>query len=87
MPLKHFPEDHRTGEDINFVVVLRMWVPELRGLPVNRPDQTADHRPSRLLDLSQPKVCDLGNPLRCDENVRRLAISMNDRGFSSVQIL
>lgn len=69
MPLEHLPEHHRAREDIDLVVVLRVWVPKLGGLPVHGPDETSNHRSGGLLDFGKPKVCDLRNASRGNEDV------------------
>lgn len=78
MPLQHLPVYHRTRKDIDFVVILRVRMPQFWGLPIDRADQTSNHGSRGLLDLGESKVRNLRRPFRCDEDVRRFAISMND---------
>ena len=87
MPLEHLPKDHRTRENINLMVVLRMRVPELGRLPVDGADQASNHRSCRLLDFSQAKVGDLRTTLGGDEDVGRFAVPVNDGGSTSVEVL
>ena len=53
-------------------------MPELGSLPIDGPNETLDHRPSGLLDFGQSKVGNLGGDFAGDENVRRLAIPVDD---------
>jgi hypothetical protein len=87
VPLKHLPEDHRTGEHINLVVILGRRRPKLGCLPVNGTNQAPDHGASALLDLSQSKVGNLGMYTTSDENVGGLAVPMDDRRLEQVQVL
>ena len=87
VPLESLPENHSAREDIHFVIVLRMRMPELRRLPVNSPDETANHGTRRLLDLGQAEVRDLRRPVPGDEDIRGLAVAMNDGGLAQVQVL
>lgn len=84
VPLKHLPEHHRAREHIDLVVVLRMCVPELGCLPVDGSDQALHHGPRGLLDLCQPKVGDLGRNFTGDEDVRGLAVTMDNRRLVEV---
>lgn len=84
MPLEHLPEYHCAREDVHLVVVFRMRVPELGRLPVDSPNQAADHRTSRLLDFRETKVGDLRHAFGCDEDVRGLAIAVDNGGFAGV---
>ena len=43
VPLQDLPEDHRTREDVDLVVVLWMRVPELGRLPVDGAYQAPNH--------------------------------------------
>src|SRR6185437_14255988 len=43
MPLQHFPEYTCTGKDIDLVIVLWMWAPKFRGLPIDCSHQAPDH--------------------------------------------
>ena len=86
VPLEHLPEHHRAREHIHLVIILRVWVPELRSLPVHGPHETADHRPRGLLNLGQPKVGDFRDALVSDEDVRRFAVPVDDGRLAGVQI-
>ena len=86
MPGQDFPEDHTATKHIHFMIVFRMRVPELRGLPVDSPDQAADHRVGRLLDLRKTKVGYFCRPFGCDEDIGRLAVTVNDGGFVDVEV-
>lgn len=81
MPLQDLPEDHRAGEHIDLVVVLRMRVPELGRLPIDGADQATDHGTGRLFHLRKTKVGDLGNTPRSNEDVGGLAVAVDDRGL------
>ena len=87
MPLKHFPIHHRARKHIDLEVVFWLRVPQLWRLPVYRPDQTPDHRPSRLFDFGQPEVCDLGDTFAGYENVGRFAIPVDNRWLVVVKVL
>lgn len=78
MPLQDLPKHKCAREDVDFVVVFRMRMPQLGCLPVDSTHQAAYHRPCRLLDFGETKVRDLGNTLTRDQDVRRLAVPMND---------
>ncbi len=62
-------------------------MPEFGCLPIDSPHETPNHRPRRLLDLRKSEIRDLGRPFGSDEDVRRLAIAMNDRGLVFMEIL
>ena len=87
VPLKHLPKDHSTREDVDLVVVLWVWMPELGSLPIDRTNHAPDHRTCGLLYLCQAEVGDLRHTLGGDEDVRRLAVTVNDRWFACMEIL
>ena len=62
-------------------------MPELWRLPVDGSNETANHRPGRLLHFCETEVCDLRNAFGGDEDIGRLAVPMNDRGLPGVQVL
>ena len=86
MPLEHLPVHTTTRENVDLMVVLRMCYPKLWRLPVNSPHKTPYHWACWLFNLCQTKIGDLGGTLRCNKNIRRLAISMNDRWLPRVQV-
>lgn len=86
MPLQHLPVNHGTREHVHFMIVLGMRMPQLRRLPVDSADQATDHRPRRLLHFGQAEVCNFGSATRSNEDVRRLAVPMNDRRLSHVKV-
>lgn len=45
VPLEDLPKYHTTRENVNFMIVLRVCMPELGRLPVHSADQTAHHGP------------------------------------------
>lgn len=87
MPLEHLPIYHCARKDVDLEVVFRLRVPQLWCLPVDCPDQTSDHRPSRLFDFGESEVCDLGDAFVGDENVGGFAIPVDDRWLVVVEIL
>lgn len=76
-------------------------MPKLRSLPVDRTDQTSDHRASAMLDSCETEVANLGLTRSVNQDVRGFAlpvvsmldlresthVTMDDRRLSSVKVL
>lgn len=61
MPLEDLPKHHSARKHVNLVIILRMWMPELWSLPIDRTNEATHHRSRRLLDFGQSKVGNLGD--------------------------
>lgn len=77
--MEHLPINHSTRKYVYFMVIFRMWMPKLRSLPIDSSDEAPNHRVGRLLHFREPEVCDLGGVVGGDENVGRLAVTVDDR--------
>lgn len=86
MPLQYFPENHSTREDVYLIIVLGVRSPQFRGLPVDRTDKTANHRPSWLFNLCQSEVGNFCHASSSNKDVGRFAITVNDRWLSCVKV-
>ena len=64
------------------MIIFWVWVPQLGRLPIDSTDETANHGARALLHFGQTKVGDLGYAFRSDENVRGLAVTMDDGGLA-----
>lgn len=87
MPLQHLPIYTRARKDVNAVVVFGMSLPQLWCLPVHCANETSNHRSRGLFDFGQPEVGDFSRALRSDEDIRRLAVPMNDGGLAFVEVM
>src|SRR5258705_13874176 len=65
------------------------WVrrPQFRSLPIDRPNETSDHRSCRLLNLCQPKIGNFCDAFGGDENIGGFTIPMYDGWAPCVEVL
>lgn len=66
---EHLPEYHTSGENVDFVIVPWVRVPEFWSLPIDCTDQTPDHGPRAGLHASQAEITDFRLSLSIDQDI------------------